>query len=81
MIFRQFIHWFLILVIFTIPLIGATNTPTTMVVQANVAIGGISNYSGALDIDVGFYEYDIDDPPVWVESFQNVNVINGAFKR
>ena len=58
---------------------GYTQTPTTMVVQANVTIGGMANYSGSIKMDVGIYQEDIDDPPEWIESFSNVDVVNGAF--
>ena len=56
-----------------------TSTPTTLLVQANLHVKGVINYSGSIDIDIGIYEAFSDDPALWVESFENVNIINGSF--
>ena len=63
----------------TTDVIGYTETPTTMLVQAHLTLNGEANYSGSLKIDVGIYQEDIDDPPEWIESFDDVAVVNGAF--
>lgn len=55
------------------------NTPTTLLVQASVAIGGTSTYSGKIKMEIGVYKFDIDDPPIWVETFPDLRINNGSF--
>jgi hypothetical protein len=56
-----------------------TSTPTTLLVQASVAIGGTSKYNGKIKMDIGVYELDIDDPPIWIETFPDLRISNGSF--
>ncbi|MEK9727675.1 MAG: hypothetical protein VW397_06175, partial [Candidatus Margulisiibacteriota bacterium] len=79
MVFRKLLFIILMVLPLLSPILGVTKTPTNLVVQANLSIGGIANYSGGIKMDVGLYKEDIDDPALWKESFSNVNVVNGAF--
>ena len=58
---------------------GVTNTPTTLVVQAQVLINGDNRFIGKLPMTIGVYESDVDDPPLWKEEFKSVQIDNGNF--
>ena len=79
MINRFLLYLFVTILLFSGTLTAQTSTPTTLLVQASVAIGGSSKFNGKIKMDIGIYKFDVDDPPVWVETFPDLRINNGAF--
>ncbi len=79
MLKRLFIYVFILVFLTSAHNHAETSTPTTLLVQASVAIGGTSKFNGKIRMDIGVYKFDIDDPPIWVETFPDLLINNGSF--
>ena len=79
MLKRLFIYIFTLVLLTSAHNHAEPSTPTTLLVQASVAIGGTSKFNGKIKMDIGVYKFDIDDPPIWVETFPDLLINNGSF--
>ena len=63
----------------TMPILSVTTTPTTLLVQAKVTLYGDQNFNGKIPMTIGIFQPDIDDPPIWKERIEAVEIVNGNF--
>jgi hypothetical protein len=74
MFFRLRFFLFFILILTTV-VFPSSNVPNTLFVQATIGINGDTLYSVTIKMDIGIYKSDVDDVPLWMETFDGENKI------